>query len=231
MATAQNLLDIARADLGYTESPKNSNRTKYGEWYGMNGQPWCMMAVQYWCSKANVTLPVKTASCTAFMSAAKKSGRWVTSGYQSGDIILYNFDNNRADADHVGICESASSGSVTCIEGNTSTSSNDNGGKVMRRQRNLYLVLGAYRPQFETSTSSKGASCEVTLEMLSKGCKGNSVKALQILLIGYGYSCGSYGADGDFGSGTDSAVRKFQSAKGIGVDGIVGATTWGKLLK
>ncbi len=45
------------------------------------------------------------------------------------------------------------------------------------------------------------------------------------------YSCGSYGADGDFGSATDKAVRRFQSAKGIGVDGIVGSNTWSKLLK
>lgn len=238
MATAQNLLDICRADLGYTESPKSSNRTKYGEWYGLNGQPWCMMAVQYWCSKANVSLPIKTASCTAFMNAAKKSGRWVTSGYQSGDIILYNFDNNRADADHVGICESASSGSVTCIEGNTSTSSQDNGGKVMRRTRNIYLVLGAYRPNFDNtattitdSSTTKGAKCVVTLSQLSKGSKGNSVKALQILLIGYGYSCGSCGADGDFGSGTQSAVKRFQGTKGLSVDGIVGVNTWSKLLK
>ena len=71
----------------------------------------------------------------------------------------------------------------------------------------------------------------MNLNMLSKGSKGGSVKALQILLIGYGYSCGSYGADGDFGSATDNAVRRFQSAKGIGVDGIVGTNTWTKLLK
>ena len=130
-----------------------------------------------------------------------------------------------------------SSGSVTCIEGNTSTTSNDNGGKVMRRTRNIYLVLGAYRPDYEASaaptptTNNTGGTCSVTLNMISKGSKGQSVKALQILLIGNGYSCGSYGADGDFGSATDKAVRRFQSAKGIGVDGIVGTNTWTKLLK
>ena len=236
MATAESLLSTARADLGYCESPANSNRTKYGQWYGLDGQPWCMMAVQYWCDKAGVALPIKTASCTAFMNAAKASGKWITSGFKPGDIILYNFDS-RPDADHVGICESASSGSVTCIEGNTSTTSNDNGGKVMRRTRNIYLVLGAYRPDYEASaaptptTNNTGGTCSVTLNMISKGSKGQSVKALQILLIGNGYSCGSYGADGDFGSATDKAVRRFQSAKGIGVDGIVGTNTWTKLLK
>lgn len=238
MSTANDLLSVARADLGYCESPANSNRTKYGEWYGLNGQPWCMIAVQYWCDKAGVSLPAKTASCTLFMNAAKQAGKWVTSGYKPGDIILYNFDNY-ADADHVGICESVGSGSVTCIEGNTSTSSNDNGGKVMRRTRNTYLVLGAYRPDYtdasatpvSNATNTTGGTCNVNLNMLSKGSKGNSVKALQLILIGNGYSCGSYGADGDFGSATDSAVRRFQRNKGIGVDGIVGTNTWTKLLK
>lgn len=72
--------------------------------------------------------------------------------------------------------------------------------------------------------------CTVNVSMLSKGSKGDSVKALQILLIGNGFSCGSYGADGDFGAATDRAVRRFQQEQRISVDGIVGADTWSKLL-
>ncbi len=36
-------------------------------------------------------------------------------------------------------------------------------------------------------------------------------------------------ADGDFGPGTKAAVERFQMAENIGVDGKVGAETWGKL--
>ena len=72
--------------------------------------------------------------------------------------------------------------------------------------------------------------CVVNIKMLSKGSKGESVKALQILLIGYGYSCGKWGADGDFGAGTDSAVKAYQKANKLEVDGIVGPATWNKLL-
>lgn len=68
------------------------------------------------------------------------------------------------------------------------------------------------------------------LPMLRNGNKGYSVKALQILLIGYGFSCGSYGADGDFGGGTESAVRAFQKANKLDADGIVGDKTWARLL-
>lgn len=70
----------------------------------------------------------------------------------------------------------------------------------------------------------------VSLPELQLGSKGASVKALQILLIGYGYDCGTWGADGDFGSNTDSAVRYYQAFKGISVDGIVGNDTWSHLL-
>lgn len=70
----------------------------------------------------------------------------------------------------------------------------------------------------------------VNAKKLKKGCKGAAVKALQALLICYGYSCGKYGVDGDFGSGTLAAVRSYQADKGLTVDGIVGKATWGKLL-
>lgn len=77
---------------------------------------------------------------------------------------------------------------------------------------------------------SKATKCTLSVDQLEKGCKGAAVKALQILLIGYDFPCGSYGADGDFGGATDSAVKAYQKAVGIGVDGIVGKDTWSKLL-
>ena len=82
----------------------------------------------------------------------------------------------------------------------------------------------------KTEVKKSEEVCAVNVNVLRNGSKGASVKALQILLIGNGFSCGNCGADGDFGSATDGAVRKFQKAKGIGVDGIVGPATWGKLL-
>ena len=72
--------------------------------------------------------------------------------------------------------------------------------------------------------------CDVKIDILKRGSKGNTVKALQTLLIGNKFSCGRCGADGDFGEGTDSAVRAYQKAKGLTVDGVVGAKTWSKLL-
>jgi peptidoglycan hydrolase-like protein with peptidoglycan-binding domain len=72
--------------------------------------------------------------------------------------------------------------------------------------------------------------CTVELDVLQKGSKGASVKAMQLLLIGNGYPCGATGADGDFGANTDAALRAYQKAKGLTADGICGEKTWGKLL-
>lgn len=68
------------------------------------------------------------------------------------------------------------------------------------------------------------------LSSLYNGKSGNEVKIAQNLLIGKGYSCGSSGADGVFGAGTASAVKKFQSDKKLTSDGVVGPATWKALL-
>ena len=56
------------------------------------------------------------------------------------------------------------------------------------------------------------------------------MKALQTLLIGYGYDCGKHGADGDFGADTERAVCDYQKKEKLTVDGEVGRNTWTKLL-
>lgn len=84
--------------------------------------------------------------------------------------------------------------------------------------------------KMESVTTKNVKTCAVNLVQLEKGAKNNTVKALQTLLIGYGYSCGKAGVDGDFGSGTLAAVKAYQKAKSLTIDGIVGPATWGKLL-
>lgn len=66
--------------------------------------------------------------------------------------------------------------------------------------------------------------------VLRKGSKGKSVKALQILLEGYGFSCGKWGADGDFGSATESALKAFQKERGLTQNGQTGEEVWRILL-
>lgn len=88
----------------------------------------------------------------------------------------------------------------------------------------VVLDDGAQVQETETVTYS------VQLPVLKKGCKGDSVKALQILLTGYGYNCGSSGVDGSFGSATENAVECFQEDNALDADGKCGPKTWAKLL-
>ena len=81
----------------------------------------------------------------------------------------------------------------------------------------------------EPSVSATPVESSVLPE-LYKGCKGKSVRALQILLIGNDCSCGKYGADGDFGNATKAAVIEYQCKNDLEDDGVVGPKTWAKLL-
>ena len=60
---------------------------------------------------------------------------------------------------------------------------------------------------------------------LKNGCEGADVKQLQQNLISLGFSCGKYGADGDFGDCTELAVEAFQRANGLPETGIYDAVT------
>lgn len=64
---------------------------------------------------------------------------------------------------------------------------------------------------------------------LEMGDSGAAVKTMQTMLIECGYSCGEYGADGEFGTGTDIAVRRFQMKNGLTVDGQYGTNSKAKL--
>jgi hypothetical protein len=75
-----------------------------------------------------------------------------------------------------------------------------------------------------------GKDYTISFRYLCKGDKGDDVVALQRLLIANGYSCGWYGADGDFGAETDTAVRLYQRDTDLEADGVVGKDTLSKLL-
>lgn len=254
-ATASSTIKLAESQIGVKESPANSNNVKYNtayygrEVYGDIAYPWCMVFI-WWLFYAQSSSAIfydgaRVAGCTTFMRwAIQQKGQWITSGYKPGDIVLYDFDGNRNDADHCGIVVSTTKTGVYAIEGNTSSSgSQDNGGAVLKKLRPYTVILGAFRPKYKTETSTGTIGDKVneqtstqtggfdlaTLKTLSKGSSGAQVKAMQILLIGYGYSIYG-GADGDFGSYTLTALKKYQKAKGLTVDGICGPKTWKALL-
>lgn len=81
-------------------------------------------------------------------------------------------------------------------------------------------------PQWE----GKGSADGIVLPMLRRGSRGESVKAMQAVLIADGFDCGPDGADGDFGPATEAALRRYQAENGLEADGICGPMSWRKLL-
>ncbi|MFW6690351.1 protein kinase domain-containing protein [Streptomyces sp. MAR4 CNX-425] len=65
--------------------------------------------------------------------------------------------------------------------------------------------------------------------LTQNGDTGERVVQVQCILRARGYDLGAGGVDGMFGPSTEAAVKQFQSAKGLAVDGQVGPNTWGAL--
>ena len=243
--TAQKVIELAATQIGYTENPPYSNMTKYGEAFGWDGVAWCVIFVWWlfhelgaddlFCGGERI------ASCWLEMEYAQNHGLWVTKDYKPGDLVIFDFERDGL-IDHTGLVESVTDSGLVTIEGNTSANgSQDNGGAVLRKNRPYSVVYGAYRPQYspdaapnvptnDDTDDDTEEEFEVKLKMIQKGSANAEVKAMQLLLIGYGFSCGNYGADGICGVMTDNAIRAYQRAKGLEQDGICGPITWASLL-
>jgi hypothetical protein len=134
-------LAMAATQLGIKESPKNSNNTKYGQWYGVNFQPWCAIFVT-WCFETVGGSPSFVAGKDyAYVpyivndATTGRNGLFLTNTPRPGDLVCYDWNDN--EADHVGIFESGDPLSFTAIEGNTGPVNWSNGGEVMRQNRSV----------------------------------------------------------------------------------------------
>lgn len=92
----------------------------------------------------------------------------------------------------------------------------------------LTAVLALTAPTVVVAPTSQATGVNnQDVHMLERGDEGADVSALQYLLTAHGVTTG---VDGDFGPGTDSSVRSFQSSRGLTADGIVGPATWSALM-
>lgn len=164
MATAQDMVKKAASQIGYKESPRGSNKTKYGRWYGTgwDGNPWCAMFVSWCAAQIGESKAVgKFAYCPYWVTWFKERGQWLDRSEKPrpGDIIFFS---NGSRACHVGVVEERlGTDYVMTIEGNTSTSNNDNGGAVMRRKRaygkrgSSWFIMGFGRPKYSGAPKPK----------------------------------------------------------------------------
>lgn len=66
--------------------------------------------------------------------------------------------------------------------------------------------------------------------VLRRGARGEAVRDLQARLAGAGHQT-TADESGEYGEATEQAVRTFQEARGLRVDGIVGPETWSSLVE
>ena len=142
MNKAQKVIDIAFAEVGVQESPANSNETKYGKWFGLNGVAWCGIFASWAYSKAGVPLEKigyskGFAGTQTALKHFQETGQ-MTTNPAPADLVFYDWDAN-GQPNHVGIFNGWVKGKrgveFYAIEGNTSLKDQSNGGEVMSRQR------------------------------------------------------------------------------------------------
>lgn len=230
-ASKQNLLDklLNRGTSNYTKYSDDINRLGL---MGCQGQPWCA-TYQFWqevqefgLDKAlknwNMTKSTYVGyNCFSTYNKFKAVGK-VSMTPKLGALVIFK-------SSHMGRVIKISGNTFWTNEGNTSPKAYDrNGGMVAVKSYSVndsnikcFCIID-YEEEKPKTTST-------TRNYLMKGDKGTEVKKMQENLIYMGYSCGKAGADGDFGSGTDSAVRTFQKANGLTADGKYGAKSKAKL--
>lgn len=221
-------ISIAESYLGYHEGA--NNKTIFGD--TMHGiQPSNMDASAPWCDAFVDFVILKT--CEHFGKGAetarmvlcgdfddytyasanlyKKAGRWSNTPHR-GDQIFFGGSG------HTGMVTSVESGTVHTIEGNK--------GDEVRKcsySTSTPSIIGYGRPRYDLITGKLTAA---DMPLIKKGSKGDAVKKLQEMLNDKGYKLS---VDSDFGPATEAAVRAYQKANHLEVDGEVGEKTWGTL--
>lgn len=157
------IVEIATGELGYVE--RFGNNTKYGEWFGLNGHPWCGMFVSWVYAQAAkrvgcdnpliaVHPPKGFAGVTAAYSTMKRRG-WIlgpTDSLLPGDIVLWDHDHIPGGNGHTGLMISKQAeDAYTTIEGNTNTAFSRTGGAVCEHHHRIGdgkhgVLLGFARP-------------------------------------------------------------------------------------
>lgn len=101
--------------------------------------------------------------------------------------------------------------------------------KLKSRNPNFWGLMTRYF-DYENSEAVTPTVCHIGDRILKNGSEGDDVKELQTNLIEFGYDCGKWGADGDFGDCTEMAVKAFQTDSNLTVDGQFGPKSYAAML-
>ena len=206
---------------------------------------WCATFVSAVAIEAGMTsiMPVEC-GCNYMIALYKKIGRWQENDAYTpkpGDVIFYDWDDGKdftstddtGRAEHVGIVTSVSDGVITVIEGNKDNAVGYRKIKVNGRYIRGYGLpdyASHATPEVKPSPKPSAKKCPYAepTKNLRRGSSGNGVRWLQWHLNQTGEKLR---IDGSFGILTKAAVLRFQKAKKLTQDGVVGAKTRAALKK
>lgn len=213
MATATQVLNEARSQVGYREGRGNNN--KYGVWYGMNYQPYCAIGLTWCASRISGGLTAiggRWSYCPSWARWFRNRKRWSRSTGSRGDIVFFDWSGLRRYGQemHVGIVESVSGSYVHTIEFNTTggAGNQSDGGGVYRRTRHISTVVGFGKPLYASETKV------VPIKTVSTPYKSNTRIPLTV--------------DGVWGPTT---TKRLQQELGITLSGVMNALTFQRLAK
>lgn len=223
-------ISIAESYLGYHEGA--NNKTVFGDTMHSiqprnmdKNAPWCDAFVDFvilqMCSHFGYgETTARKVLCGDFddytynsVNLYKKAGRWSQTPHR-GDQIFFGGSG------HTGIVTAVESGIVKTIEGNKSDEVRRGSYSV-----NSPSIIGYGRPRYDLITGQMTAE---DMPLIKRGSKCEAVKKLQQILNTKGYKLS---VDGDFGPATEAAVKAYQKANNLEVDGEVSEKTWASLMK
>lgn len=146
---------------------------------------------------------------------------------REGDLLYFG-KNGRAT--HIAFYDGYG-GMYESIGGSNNTKINPGKGVTysnVYRRNDLMEVRTLFDDSGEENLNANAAQ-DIDRGWLQRGDKGQKVKDMQLMLIGCGYSCGTDGADGDFGKNTEKALLKFQHDSALKEDGLYGNASRAKL--
>ena len=235
MPTAEDALRFMRAHEGLGESPAGSNHNEITDWYGFTG-PWCAMTVSKALFEAgfrngdSISVPgVRTTTRKGWayvpylLNDFRDAGR-ADNDPRPGDLVIFDWDHDGL-SDHVGMVERVEpDGTVWTYEGNR----NDH---LVHVHRDRSVIQAFCHPPYDGTPGASApmpsiAGAPPFPGFCSLGSTGNATRQVQQRLADRGWKIA---VDGVFGKGTDAVVRKFQTEKGLEVDGVVGPQTWAAL--
>ncbi len=229
MSTVQQKINKAIAWMEETAKDDRHGYCQDHRW-GEDGDYDCSSAVITAWEQAGVPVKSKGATYTGNMLSVFKANGFVDvtaqvnrstgAGLVRGDVLLNTVHHTAM------YC-----GDGKEVEASINEKGTAHGGKPGDQTGKEFLIR-TYRnyPWTNVLRYTGGNSTSATAKnYLEIGDSGAAVKTMQIMLIECGYSCGLYGADGEFGSGTDAALRKFQKDNSLVVDGQYGLASKMKL--